>query len=78
MYCAGTSTPGTCCLIQLVGNAPCCCPKEEEIGLPARRLLLDPFPEDVDFLVFALEEAGSLGRFSISETGSVISLRFSK
>lgn len=73
-----TSTPGTCCLIQPVGNAPCCCPKEEEIGLSAGRLLLAPFPEDVEFLVFALVEGGNLGRFGISETGSVASLRFSK
>lgn len=78
MCCAGTSTPGTCCLIQLVGNALCCCPKEEEICLAAGTLLLAPFPENGDFLVFALEEGGRLGRFGISETGSVISLRFSK
>lgn len=41
------------------------------------QLLLAPFPEDVNFLVFALEEGGRLGRFAISEIGSVISLRFS-
>lgn len=44
----------------------------------AGRLLLAPFPEDVEFLVFALVEGGNLGRFGISETGSVVSLRFSK
>lgn len=64
-------------MIQLVRNVPCCCPKEEEIGLSSGRLLLPPFPQDVDFLVFALE-GGSLGRFGISEIGSVIIHAFSK
>lgn len=69
MYCAGTSTPGTCCLMQPVGSAPGRCPEEKETGLSAGRLLFAPFPGTRNFLGLFWGRVGVWGGLAVWKCG---------